>query len=165
MSSKKTDLTRSGFPGRVAGFQEDYTHEGIPSEKFRGPSEFARKLYDQMIDHLAIGQGCRAYWPGEGTGWIKIWRPLAHMIAVRWLGDAGHVSTDGWYSRDVEDAKETIVKAAQFVCSPEGHKRGSGAMRELKAAIAAYRRGQAPPLTNKPARQSAKDAQTSLSTR
>lgn len=31
-----------------------------------------------------------------------------------------------------------VVQTAQFVCSPEGHKRGSGAMRELKQAVATY---------------------------
>ncbi|MBC8462431.1 MAG: hypothetical protein H8D67_31045 [Deltaproteobacteria bacterium] len=36
-----------------------------------------------------------------------------------------------------------VVKAAQFACSPEGHKRSSGAMRELKKAVAAYNEAQA----------------------
>jgi len=39
--------------------------------------------------------------------------------------------------------QDAIVLAAQFACSPEGRKRGPGAMRDLKAAVAAYNEAQA----------------------
>jgi len=41
------------------------------------------------------------------------------------------------------DVNQPIVKAARFACSPEGHKSGSGAMGQLKTAVAAYNEAKA----------------------
>ena len=42
----------------------------------------------------------------------------------------------------IPEINKFVVEAAQFACSPEGHKPGSGAMGQLKAAVAAYNEAQ-----------------------
>jgi len=81
----------------------------------------------------------------------QVWRPVILLATGdwRWAPDA----RPGWYmggrwlfsfnpERDAEQlattmTKQQVIEAAQFACSKEGHKRGSGAMRELKEAVAA----------------------------
>lgn len=82
----------------------------------------------------------------------RAWRPVILLATEGW-----HWAPDtrpGWYmggrwlfsfdpERDAEQLATTMMKqqvigAAQFACSPEGHKRGSGAMRRLKKAVAEH---------------------------
>jgi hypothetical protein len=46
----------------------------------------------------------------------------------------------GWGKKEAQAA---VLEAAQFACSPEGRKPGSGAMGELKAAVKAYNEAEA----------------------
>ena len=72
------------------------------------------------------------------------WDAPPPSVPETWAREGGVLVTPGgirvyWpWSPEAE-----VVKTAQFACSPEGHKRGSGAMRELKKAVAVYNEAQA----------------------
>lgn len=81
-----------------------------------------------------------------------VWRPviLLALEGRRWAPD----SRPGWWmggrwlfcfdpEEDVEQlrmaiSEKAIIETARFAMSPEGRKKGSGAMRELGAAVDAY---------------------------
>jgi hypothetical protein len=61
-------------------------------------------------------------------------------LALSWATDTASSSPVG----------QTVIEAARFATSPEGRKKGSGAMGQLKEAVAAYNEAQAGLLNDEP---------------
>ena len=78
---------------------------------------------------LATGDTMAAFTDGEvmvKTGWTGTEAQFVHWAISKYGYGAFSLSS------------QAVIEAAQFACSPEGHKPKSGAMRELKKAVAAY---------------------------
>ena len=62
------------------------------------------------------------------------------LVVKYWVtGDGGYSTDERWieFHRSAGEylARQKVIRAAEFLCSPEGRKRGSGAMGKIKEAV------------------------------
>jgi len=108
-----------------------------------------------MVELLDEPCGCFACNDGVQLGHFLCDQPNRDMLALEKTGQVSRHLVGGpgsfmgpqrwaWFVLDetVLSHLAGVVEAAQFTMSPEGHKPGSGAMGQLKAAVAAYNEAQ-----------------------